>query len=183
MPRDIAIILAAGESTRMGQPKALLPAAFGQTFLSQIAERCRKAGLLALVVTGAHAKEIRAAHPKIWQVVNRDWKKGQLSSVLTGLRAAALARRVVIQPVDAPFVLATTYRKVARSGGPVACAAYRGKAGHPVAVDAATARTLLKTREKTLAAALDKLGIEHVKVNDPAVLENINERKQLKKQR
>lgn len=183
MIRDIAVILAAGESKRMGQPKALLPARAGQTFLSQLCDRCRKAGLVPLVVTGAHAAEIRAAHPKVWQVVNRQWRKGQLSSVLTGLRASALARRVVIHPVDAPDVAVSTFKKLMRAKPVAVAAAYRGKQGHPVALASVAVAMLLKTRKKTLADALEELGVELVPVTDAAVLENINEPKALKQRR
>lgn len=183
MIRDIAIILAAGESKRMGQPKALLPARGGHTFLSQLADRCRKAGLIPLVVTGAHAAEIKQAHPKLWQVVNRQWRKGQLSSVMTGLRASALAQRVVIHPVDAPDVSVGTFKRLARTRAPAAAAAFGGKQGHPVSVDGATARMLLKTRAKTLDDALQDFGLALVPVKDRAVLENINEAKALKKRR
>jgi len=181
--RDIAIILAAGESKRMGQPKALLPARSGHTFLSQLAERCRAAGLVPMVVTGAHAAEIKAAHPKLWQVVNRQWRKGQLSSVLCGLRGAALAHRIVIHPVDAPDVKVTTFKKLARSKAPAAAAAFRGKQGHPVALDGTSARALLRTKSKTLADALEELGVELVPVTDSAVLENINDAKGLRRRR
>jgi molybdenum cofactor cytidylyltransferase len=180
VPRDIAIILAAGESKRMGQVKALLPARNGQTFLSQLADRCRKAGLMPLVVTGAHAAEIKRAHPKLWQVVNRGWRKGQYSSVLAGLRAAAMARRVLIHPVDAPDVTAATFKKLARTKAPAACASFGGKSGHPVSLDGATARLVLKAKAKTLEQALEKLGVERVRVSDRAVLENINDPRGLK---
>jgi CTP:molybdopterin cytidylyltransferase MocA len=181
--RDVAIILAAGQSRRMGEPKALLPAGRGHTFLSQLAERCRKAGLVPLVVTGAHAAAIRAAHPKVWQVVNRSWRKGQLSSVLTGLRASATARRVLIHPVDAPDVSAATFRKLLKAKARAAVPTYRGKAGHPIAIDGPATRELLRTRAKTLADALEKIGVQKVPVTDAAVLENINEPKQAKRGR
>ncbi len=183
MIRDIAIILAAGESKRMGQPKALLPAKGTHTFLSQLCDRARKAGLVPLVVTGAHAPEIKAAYPKLWQVENKQWKKGQLSSVMAGLRATALARRVVIHPVDAPDVSVGTFKKLARVKAPAAAAAWQGKQGHPVSLDGVTVRRVLKTKEKTLFDALQELEVQLVPVRDAAVLENINEPKQLKSRR
>ena len=179
MIRDIAVILAAGESKRMGQPKALLPARGGLDFLGQLCDRCRKAGLVPLIVTGAHAAEIRAAHPKLWQVENKQWKKGQLSSTLLGLRATALARRVVIHPVDAPDVSVATFKKLAKAKAPAAAAAFNGKQGHPVSLDGVTVRKVLKTKAKTLAEALEELEVQLVPVRDAAVLENINEPKQL----
>jgi CTP:molybdopterin cytidylyltransferase MocA len=168
MKRVVLIVLAAGESRRMGRPKALLPTG-RTTFLGQIAQRARRAGLDVLVVTGAHAKEIALAHPELPQVVNRRWRSGQWSSVKTGLRAAK-AERVLIQPVDAPNVRTSTYARVARAK-PAAFAAIGGEPGHPVLVDP---RACLKTRAKTLAEALAAMNAVAVETKDPGVLENLN---------
>ncbi|MGH9865254.1 MAG: NTP transferase domain-containing protein, partial [Candidatus Acidiferrales bacterium] len=89
------VILAAGESRRMGQPKALLPlpekasaadsqsAKTAKTFLHHLVEVTRhpRAKILRVVV-GAHEPEIRARVdlPDGSLVVNREWEKGQLSS-------------------------------------------------------------------------------------------------------
>src|SRR4051812_10949853 len=121
-----AIILAAGESRRMGRPKALLPAAPGKTFLQQIADRCAQAGLDPIAVTGAHAEPIFLKHPEVAQVFNTRWKKGQFSSVRGGLEVALTigARRILIQPVDVPDVRKETYVKLARTLKNAAVASY-----------------------------------------------------------
>ncbi len=173
--RNIAIILSGGQSVRMGTPKALLKASAKHSFLAQLAARARQAGLEVLVVTGAHAKQLALAHPELEQVVNQRWRLGQWSSVRAGLRAALRRRatRVLLQPVDAPDVKVSTWRKVLAAKG-VACAAWRGTPGHPVGLDAASARAALRTKAHSLAEALALLGVEHVEVTDAAVLENIN---------
>ena len=108
--KAIAIILAAGESRRMGLPKALLEADDGVTFLKRLASTFLEAGLSPLVVVGAHAAQIQAAHPDIPSVLNPHWQNGQLSSVFVGLRAALLqgAQRMLVHPVDAPMIRPTT---------------------------------------------------------------------------
>jgi CTP:molybdopterin cytidylyltransferase MocA len=168
MKRVVLIVLAAGESRRMGRPKALLPAG-RTTFLGQIAQRAHRAGLDVLVVTGAHAREIALAHPELTQVVNRRWRSGQWSSVKIGLRAAK-ADRVLIQPVDAPHVRADTYARLARARPP-AFAAFGEEPGHPVLVDRAAC---LRSRAKTLAQALEALEAVAVPTKDRAVLQNLN---------
>jgi len=159
----------------MGRPKALLP--LGRTtFLGQIAARATRAGLEVLVVTGAHAREIAAAHPELTQVVNRRWRSGQWSSVKAGLKAARVAV-ALIQPVDAPHVKAATYAALA-GARPPAFATYGGEPGHPVLVDV---RRCLGAKARTLAEALERLRARPLSTNDRGVLDNINTPRDLNK--
>ena len=86
--KALAVILAGGQSRRMGVPKALLAAGPGLSFLTLLVETFHAAGIPSLVVLGAHAPEIRAAHAEVPFVINPHWPEGQLSSVRVGLRAA-----------------------------------------------------------------------------------------------
>ena len=88
-PAIAGLILAAGESTRMGRDKALLEYR-GRTFLANILNTLREAGIeRVVVVLGYHAEEIRQSvdltAAKV--VVNQDYRLGQTSSLQTGLRA------------------------------------------------------------------------------------------------
>lgn len=83
------LILAAGESSRMGRDKALLPYR-GRTFLETIVNTLREAGIERIaVVLGHHAEEIQRAVSLegVEVVVNPDYKLGQTSSLQCGLRA------------------------------------------------------------------------------------------------
>ena len=87
------IILAAGESRRMGFPKALLryrDETFLDTLIGHFALRCDP----VIVVLGAHAVRIRdgAVRPATF-VVNPDYQRGQTTSMQCGLRAVPAARR------------------------------------------------------------------------------------------
>jgi molybdenum cofactor cytidylyltransferase len=87
------LILAAGESSRMGRDKALLPFR-GRTFLEAIVHTLRTAGIEGIaVVLGHHAEEIqRAARlDKVETVVNPDYQLGQTSSLQAGLKAVVAA--------------------------------------------------------------------------------------------
>ena len=88
-PNVAGLILAAGESRRMGFPKALLK--YGkETFLDTLcglfAQRCSP----VIVVLGANAEQIRdcSRRPATF-VVNRDYLSGQTSSMQCGLRSRA----------------------------------------------------------------------------------------------
>src|SRR6202050_3190601 len=75
-------ILAAGESRRMGLPKALLTYG-GETFAEHLvaATRHERVGLTRIVL-GAQAVEIRSRLPldPAWILENQNWQEGQLSS-------------------------------------------------------------------------------------------------------
>jgi len=81
------IILAAGESTRFGQPKQLLDWR-GEPFVRAIAKTALEAGLTpVIVVTGAHTEQIQAAVQDlpVQVVYNKEWKSGQGSSIKAGI--------------------------------------------------------------------------------------------------
>ncbi len=83
------IILAAGASTRMGQPKPLLMWC-GEPFVRHVAHTALNAGLSPVViVAGEHTAEIRAATAdlRVTVIHNTDWEAGQSTSVRCGVRA------------------------------------------------------------------------------------------------
>lgn len=84
-----AIVLAAGSSERMGQPKQLLPVG-DQPMVRHVTEVVVSAGLSqVIVVIGAHAQAMAAAlrDLPVDIVVNESWAEGMSSSMRTGLRA------------------------------------------------------------------------------------------------
>jgi molybdenum cofactor cytidylyltransferase len=84
-----AILLAAGESRRFGEPKQLLDWR-GKAFVRQVAETALTAKLSrVVVVTGAQAEPVEAAiHDLPVQIIrNTEWQSGQSSSIRAGLEA------------------------------------------------------------------------------------------------
>jgi molybdenum cofactor cytidylyltransferase len=175
--KAVAVILAAGESRRMGLPKALLDAG-GETFVGRLCAVFRKAGCDVLVVVGAEAARIRAALPtEATAVENPSWREGQFSSARVGVAAAldAGAEAVLIHPVDIPLVTSQTIRRLLEGlAGSLAAVVpvYASRKGHPLALAAAGARALLASPEAAhLEAALDTLRVEGLPVDDPGVCE------------
>src|SRR5690242_1150519 len=87
-----AMILSAGESTRMGSPKALLVDPEGRPFVVRIVRTLLAAGLgEVLVITGSQHEAIRTAlksdglAASVRLIRNADPARGQLSSIWTGL--------------------------------------------------------------------------------------------------
>jgi molybdenum cofactor cytidylyltransferase len=103
------LILAAGESRRMGSPKALLPYR-GQTFLDTLVESFSSRCSTVIVVLGADAETVRAGvtRPATF-VVNPDYRLGQTTSMQAGLRhIPPHADGVLFTLVDHPAVASST---------------------------------------------------------------------------
>jgi molybdenum cofactor cytidylyltransferase len=133
------LILAAGESRRMGSPKALLEYR-GETFLDRLigifAARCSP----VVVVLGSGAADIRAriSRPAL-VVVNPDFRLGQTSSMQCGLRRVGDASGVLFTLVDHPAVEPQTIDALLE-GSPSALLRvprHQGRRGHPVWFSAA----------------------------------------------
>ena len=144
------LLLAAGKSSRMGQPKALLPVGpAGETFLQRIARNLCDGGVEEVVaVLGYRADLIRATLPagtiRARLVDNEAYEQGQLSSLLTGLRTVDRpgVGAILVTLVDVPLVSAETVRAVLAAyrgsgGAPIVRPVNRGRHGHPVIFDRA----------------------------------------------
>ena len=157
-----AVILAAGESSRMGSPKALLTFQ-GRPFLEhliQITQHPRVGP--RRIVLGANAEGISSQlklDPAM-VVVNPDWKLGQLSSIHAALRSlpAGTTDGVMLCLVDHPLI--TTHlvgeliESFYKSGKPIVLPTYKGRRGHPVIFSNALYRELLAAPPETGARAV-----------------------------
>ncbi len=128
------LILAAGQSRRMGFPKALLQYR-GETFLDTLiglfAPRCPQ----VIVVLGAGAEQIRAGVARTATfVTNTEWEQGMTTSLQCGLRAVPEScEGVLLTLVDHPAVApATLDLLLAQPRALLRIPRYEGKRGHPV---------------------------------------------------
>ncbi len=181
----VPIILAAGESRRFGSPKSLVK--FGKKYLiSRTIENCAKAGLSPIVVLGSKADIISRKASLSSYIVNKDWRKGQLSSLLCGLKMLPKdARAFLIYPVDYPLVTYKEIRKLISVSKyyrkyKIVRASYKGQAGHPVLIDASLKREFI--RLGPLDTARDVLGkdpkrAKFVNMNSDSCIRNMNTRK------
>src|SRR6185295_10879356 len=106
-PVTSAIVLAAGSSSRMGRPKALLPIE-GRPAVEVVCATLRAGGADdVVVVVGRHAAEIRAGArlDGVRVVENARWAEGRTTSVQAGLAALARdAEWTLLALVDMPLV-------------------------------------------------------------------------------
>lgn len=174
-----AILLAAGESRRMGFPKPLLKIG-NDTFLEKLARAMLGAADRLIVVIGAHAERVRPAvprDPRITVADNPEWQRGQLSSIKAGLRAIGPAcDGVIVHLTDHPAVAPETFAAVAdawrSSGKPIVIARHKGRRGHPVLFDRSVFAELLAAPEDQGARAVvnvDPGRVMYVDVDDPGV--------------
>lgn len=139
------VMLAAGNSSRLGRPKQLLP--FGNKVLvAHVVDEALKAGLKTLVVTGSHGSEVAQALAgrNVTLVHNERWQEGMGSGISIGV--AALVQKhgdlkaIITAVCDQPFVSAELFDSLVRmkqeSGKGIVACAYAGTVGTPVVFDA-----------------------------------------------
>jgi molybdenum cofactor cytidylyltransferase len=135
------VVLSAGESSRMGEPKALLPID-GQTFIERIVTALKNSGLARIVVVlGFNAAEMRRKieHLPVEIVVNPNYKQGQLSSLQAAVRhleSDSNCDGMLVHLVDHPYIDPGLVRAMLQrfndSKKLVVVPRHQGKRGHPV---------------------------------------------------
>ena len=137
----VAVVLSAGESSRMGQPKALLPID-GETFIERIVGALKQGGVERIVVVlGFNAEELRRriTHLPVEILVNPDYQQGQLSSLHVAVRHLQAAQDCVgmmVHLVDHPYIDPKLVRLMLQrfdgSKFSIVVPRHQGKRGHPV---------------------------------------------------
>jgi len=134
------IILSAGESRRMGSPKALLKIK-KSNFINHIIDVLYKSHVDEIVTVLGHdpekiANEIDQGKSTV--IINRNYREGQLSSLIAGLKYfhKSDVEGVIVCLVDHPLISVETISKMIElfqtSGGKIIVPIYMGKRGHPV---------------------------------------------------
>jgi molybdenum cofactor cytidylyltransferase len=141
-----AIVLAAGRSSRMGRAKATLPAGEGHTFLTRVVQTLLDAGVDDVIVVVGHDADLIADSfsesglPARF-VVNHDYDRGQLSSLVAGLNAIDRpgVAAALLTLVDVPLVSESTVRAVIdryrRTHAPIVRPTSGDRHGHPLLID------------------------------------------------
>ncbi len=152
----VAVILAAGESSRMGRPKALLPFN-GRTFIETIIAAFKRSKVgEVVVVVGHNADEMKShlQHLPVTLLVNPDYKKGQLSSLQVAVRyfmAAESTSKIdgmLVHLVDHPYINPVLVDRMIEgfysSKKLIVLPRYGSRRGHPVLFSASLFRELLE---------------------------------------
>jgi CTP:molybdopterin cytidylyltransferase MocA len=131
-PRVAGVLLAAGEGSRLGSPKALVELG-GVRLVDRGVALLRDGGTAPVVaVTGAAVVDLLG----VIMVHNPDWRSGMGSSLAAGLGSVPLScDAAVVALVDQPLVGPGSVRRLIaayRAGAQVAVAAYHGRQRNPV---------------------------------------------------
>ncbi len=180
-----ALILAAGESKRMGHPKMPLP--WGQsTVLGRVIQVFKAAGIgSVLVVTGGDREAVEeiAAECQARTVFNPDFERQEmLSSLQIGLRAMdEEAQAAFIALGDQPQIQEATVRTIAaehaRTKSPLVVPSYQMRRGHPWLVERSLWPSILELSAP--ATPRDFLRehsseIHYVEVDTPSILQDLD---------
>ena len=183
------VILAAGASSRMGSPKALLrygEEGFAERLVRVFAAYCHP----VIVVLGYGAEALRPyvetfpAKPVV--VVNPAPERGQLSSLQTALRALpADAEGFLFVPVDCPAPTEETIAKIVAAfvdrepGTQLVIPQFEDRRGHPVCASRQIAEQLLALPPTDSAREVihrHRANTVYVAVSDPGILADVDDR-------
>jgi molybdenum cofactor cytidylyltransferase len=160
-----AIVLAAGDSSRLGQPKQLVEY-HGETLLARAIRLAQEAGAdPVFVVLGANLETILPAglQDGAVPVINKDWQEGISSSIQAGLRAVHGAfpatEGVLLLACDQPRLSSPHLRALQRAfsleyGAVIVASGYDGALGTPAVFPRNAFRQLFELRGDRGARAL-----------------------------
>jgi len=182
-----AIILAAGESKRIGTPKQLLP--FGEsTVIETVIKQISQAKVDHIVVVLGHAGEQIAAKLASLPVeitINPHYRKGMLSSIQWGLKTIENRKRykaALIALADQPAIPTQVFDQLIyefhQGGKGIVLPVYQGRRGHPVLIDLKYRREIMELKDAIGLRGLLQTHPEdvlEVSVNTDSILRDIDD--------
>lgn len=182
-PKFAAIILAAGHSSRMGEPKWRLTMPSGKNFLHHIAGNYNRMGIPAIAVININDQELFQETPSpepLTLAVNPTPQLGRMFSLQCGLQKLPDPVPCFVHNIDNPSVNKALTQKLMRQLGSFSYARpiCNGKGAHPLLINTDLTERLLQL-SPPLPILRDYIknfkGVD-VSWNDPEILLNINTR-------
>ncbi len=177
--KPAGLILAAGQSRRMGFPKALLDF-HGETFLDRLIRLFSAHCSPVIAVLGAEAERVRAGVRNAegaLLAVNPEWRMGQITSMQCGLREIVPPRDVLFTLVDLPAVQAATLAALlAAEPEPLRIPRFAGRRGHPVLFSASLAPEFLALAPHQSARdVINRHPVQYLDTDDEFVIRDIDD--------
>ncbi len=198
----VALLLAAGESTRMGELKALLPWQ-GATLIEHQVTALASASVSHTIVVLGHQSDRLALLLKgragVQYAYNPDYRQGKTTSIKAGIRALRSARNsplvssgkgsILVLNVDQPRSAGIIRRVIELHTRPgesspsdqaslITVPTHRGKGGHPVILSMSLADELMEISEDTLGLKAvmrrHEGETQRVELDSPEVLLDLN---------
>ena len=140
-----AIILAAGASQRLGQPKSLIPVA-DSTLISLVTEQLRPLCSDMIIVTRNELLvDVMLASPETRVIANPHPEKGRTGTLQIGILALEVPSSVLVVPIDRPGFTSGVVQTLLQFGE---CArpVQDGRGGHPILLDSSAIESVLAAR-------------------------------------
>jgi molybdenum cofactor cytidylyltransferase len=181
-----AILLAAGESRRMGELKQLLPFR-EKTVIEQGIDNLLNSQVDKIVVVLGHEwKRIleKIHHLPVTIVVNENYRQGMLSSIQRGLQVLSGSNQAILVMLgDQPHIPSSVIDQLIEAYGQgthgIIIPKYEGKRGHPVLLDGKYREEILKT-DPANPFGLNQIVRSHpedileISVTAPAIIQDID---------
>lgn len=182
-----AVLLAAGEATRMERPKQLL-AWLGFPLVGYQIRQLLGSGIgQIIVVLGHQVEQVRpvveeAGKGRVEIVVNRDYRTGKTSSIKAGLKTVASGQTcVLLQAADQPRSAQLIQLLVTQhltNAAKISIPSHDGRHGHPPVFAKSLVPELLQITERGqgVREVIERHqdSIHEVAIDDPLVLTNLN---------
>ncbi len=185
----LGILLAGGDSSRFGEQNKLFVEIEGRAIIEIATQNLIDSGVGSVkIVTGYQAEmvEEKLSHLDVEFLYNRDWKRGQSTSVKRGLDAILEEEAVLFALGDMPFVKSSSIDKLifAQMGGKIGkifVAGYEGKRGNPVLFRVSALGALEEVLEGDEGgnSLIKGLGMNLIETDDKGVLFDIDTREDL----
>ena len=184
MPHVSAILTAAGESSRMGRPKALLPWR-GATLVEHQASSLLEGGASEVIVVLGHEHETIAPYvrgERVRYVVNPHYALGKSTSIKAGLfELGPEVTDVMLLAVDQPRqteIVARVVDSHVSAGALITSPRYRGRGGHPLIFSAALREELAAITEEgqgiRAVFRAHAANVNEVHIDDPVIRLDLN---------
>ncbi len=172
-----AIVLTAGASKRLGEPKALVDI-HGQSLIEILIRKLKEKKLRIIIVTGVELfNEMEKLGEKV--VINTNPESGRTGSIQCGIKELE-SERCLIVPVDRPGFSNATIEKLINLEK-TSCPSKNGKGGHPVILSKEDCEKILSSNPST--PLRDIINPAKIEVDDEFLHLNIDFPKDLKKLR
>jgi molybdenum cofactor cytidylyltransferase len=190
LQNSVALLLAAGRSSRMGKygPKGLLDF-YGEPWISKQLKSLMSCGLGRIAVVLGYEKEaylrvLASFGDSIDIFFNEEPERGQFSSLQCGLKGleAYEHSRILITTLDTPMTSRENIETMSGSSASIIIPSFKTKGGHPIFISADFANSLLgvdlaNENEARLDVQIKKLASQEVvkiAIEDPKIIMNLN---------
>jgi molybdenum cofactor cytidylyltransferase len=179
-----SVILAAGESKRMGTPKMLL-VFNGKTMIENVLDNVADSnsdGILVVLGSGGEGLIDMVRKYKVKYCFNENYRDGMLSSVQCGFKnLPADTEAVMVFQGDQPFILPAITNSVINayrsSGKGIIIPVYKGKRGHPLLLDSKYSDQIDKIDPAEGLRAITRIfpgDVFEVETGDPGILKDFD---------